>query len=366
MAKAAFTYAANPARILFGPGRLAELGIELDRLGCRSALILSTPEQAGLAEAVAVRLGAVAASVYAGAAMHTPVAVTEDALLHLRRLGCDSLVTIGGGSTIGLGKALALRTGLPQIAIPTTYAGSEMTPILGETIDGRKTTQCSSMLLPAVVIYDVELTLTLPSMLSVVSGFNAIAHAVEALYARDANPVVSLMAEEAISALAQGLPGVVKDRADLSARGDAQYGAWLAGACLGAVGMALHHKICHVLGGTFDLRHAETHTVMLPHVMAYNAAAAPDAMRRVARALGRADAASSLFALARSLGAPASLRELGMPEDGIDQSVQQVMQDQYWNPRAPEAASLRGMVARAWVGAPPHEDRAEKEEGCHA
>lgn len=350
---APFTYAANPSRVVFGPGRLAELGAELDRLGVRRPLLLSTPEQAELTEAAQRQLGAQAGGTYARATMHTPTDVTADALRVLQALGCDGLVALGGGSTIGLGKALALRTDLPQVAVPTTYAGSEMTPILGETEAGRKTTRRSPKVLPEVVIYDVDLTMSLPPALSATSGVNALAHAVEALYARDANPIISLMAEEGITALGRSLPRIVRDPSDPAARADAQYGAWLCGTCLGAVGMALHHKICHVLGGSFDLRHAETHTVMLPHATAYNAEATPDAMRRIGRALGVEHAAAGLFALNQSLGAPAALRELGMPEAGIELAAEQVMQDQYWNPRPPERDALRAMLRRAWAGEPP-------------
>lgn len=350
---APFTYAAHPSRVVFGPGRLAELGAELGRLGVRRALLLSTPEQAALAAAAQRQLGSQAGGICSRAAMHTPTNVTADALAQLRGLGCDGLVALGGGSTVGLGKALALRTDLPQVAVPTTYAGSEMTPILGETEGGRKAIQRTPKVLPETVIYDVELTLSLPPGLSAVSGVNALAHAVEALYARDGNPVISLMAEEGIAALGRSLPRIVADPSGQEARADAQYGAWLAGACLGAVGMGLHHKICHVLGGAFDLRHAETHAVMLPHVAAYNEDAAPDAMRRVARALGAGSAAAGLFALNRSLGAPSALRDLGMPEAGIGQAVGLVMQDRYWNPRAPEPDALRAMLRRAWAGERP-------------
>ncbi len=350
---APFTFVANAARVVFGPGRLAELGVELERLNIHRALLLSTPEQADLVVAAQRQLGGQTGGLFSRATMHTPTAVTSEALVALQAARCDGLVSLGGGSTIGLGKALALRTDLPQVAVPTTYAGSEMTPILGETQDGRKTTQRTPKVLPETVIYDVDLTLSLPAHLSATSGINALAHAVEALYAREANPITSLMAEEGIAALARSLPRIVAAPGDRGARADAQYGAWLAGSCLGTVGMALHHKICHVLGGSFDLRHAETHTVMLPHVTAYNEGAAPDAMRRIARALGAETAASGLFALNRTLEAPASLRELGMPEEGIHQVTALVMQDQYWNPRPPERDTLRAMLERAWAGAPP-------------
>ena len=294
-----------------------------------------------------------ARAVFGEATMHTPVAVTQAALSELQAAECDCLVAVGGGSTIGLGKALALRTDLPQIAVPTTYAGSEMTPVLGETSDGRKTTLRSSKVLPEVAIYDVDLTLSLPPGLSAVSGVNAIAHAVEALYAPDTNPIISLMAEEGIAALGRALPRILTAPSEIAAREAAQYGAWLSSVCLGSVSMGLHHKICHVLGGKFNLRHAETHAVMLPHVVAYNSAAAPAAIARVAKALKITGAASGLFALNRALANPLSLAELGMPREGIAEAVDQVMQDQYSNPRPLEPAALLSMLERAWSGEAP-------------
>ncbi len=349
-----FTYISNPGRVLFGSGRTRELAAELERLGCRRAFVVCTAEQKDLALRVAAECGARA--LFGEATMHTPVKVTQAALSQLQAADCDGLVAIGGGSTIGLSKALALRTDLPQVALPTTYAGSEMTPILGETSEGRKTTLRSPKVLPEVVIYDVDLTLSLPPGLSAVSGVNAIAHAVEALYAPDTNPIISLMAEEGIAALGSALPCISAAPSEIAAREAAQYGAWLSGVCLGSVAMGLHHKICHVLGGTFDLRHAETHAVMLPHVVAYNSIAAPAAVARVAKALRRADAATGLFALNRALDNPLSLAELGMPREGIAQAAEQVMKDQYSNPRPLEPAALLSMLARAWSGEAPRDE----------
>jgi maleylacetate reductase len=348
-----FIYNGLPARIIFGTGTRAAVGDEMARLGCARALVLSTPGHAEAARALAATLGDKAAGLFARAAMHTPVGISEAAVAEARAVAADCTVALGGGSTTGLGKAIALRTDLPQIVIPTTYAGSEMTPIIGETAGGQKTTQRTLKVLPEVVIYDVDLTLTLPPKLSVTSGMNAIAHAVEALYAQDRNPIVSLMAEECVRALAGALPAVVRRPGDGEARSDALYGAWLGGACLGLVGMALHHKLAHVLGGSFDLPHAETHTVVLPHALAYNASAAEDAARRIAMALGTDDGARGLFDLAGKLGAPRSLRELGMPEDGIDRAADIAVQNPYWNPRPIERAAIRDLIARAWAGAPP-------------
>jgi len=360
-APAPFTYTALPSRILFGAGRAAELPAEIESLGARRAMVLSTPDQREAAARIAAPLGAALGTLFSGAVMHTPVEVTERALGVLREAGCDVLVAIGGGSTTGLAKALALRTDLPQVVIPTTYAGSEVTAILGQTEGGLKSTLRSPKVLPEVVIYDPELTLSLPPALSATSGLNAIAHAVEALYASDANPIVSLMAEEGIRALGHALPAILANPADREARAAALYGAWLSGTCLGAVGMALHHKLCHVLGGTFDLPHAETHAVILPHAAAYNAPAAPEALGRAARALGvaggeAAEAGPALAALAARLGAPRALRALGMPEEGIATAVRLTLESSYPNPRAPDAASLAALLRRAWDGAPPAAD----------
>jgi alcohol dehydrogenase class IV len=329
-------------------------------------LVLSTPEQRETAESIHAMLGGLSVGIFSGAVMHTPVEVTETALRRYQSLRADSVVSVGGGSTTGLGKAIALRTDALQLVIPTTYAGSEMTPIIGETAGGAKKTQRTPKVLPEVVLYDVDLTLSLPPGLSATSGLNAMAHAVEALYARDRNPITSLMAEEGLRSLGAALPAIVADPADRDARSEAQYGAWLCGACLAATAMSLHHKLCHVLGGAFDLPHAETHAVVLPHAVAYNAGAAPEAMARIARALGASDAATGLFSLARALGAPASLKEIGMPEGGIEQAIELAVRDPYWNPRPLQAGPLRDLLGRAFRGEAPHSAPAEAEGGAHA
>lgn len=343
-------------RVLFGAGRLADLSVELDRLSVRRALILTTSHQQDQGSAIAAMIGDRVAGIFSGAVMHTPVDVTERAMAQVAQLSADGVVAVGGGSTIGLGKAIAMRTDLPQIVVPTTYAGSEMTPILGETRDGLKTTRSDPKILPETVIYDVELTRTLPAAFAVTSGINAIAHAVEALYARDGNPGISLMAEEGIRLLAGALPRLVAGD-DGDARDDALRGAWLCGACLGAVGMSLHHKLCHTLGGTFDLPHAETHTIVLPHAMAYNAPAVPVAASRVARALGVSDAAHGLFDLAKGLGAKLALRDIGMPRDGIERAADLAVRNAYWNPRALERDAIRDLILRAWGGERPKAER---------
>lgn len=351
-----FVYQSAPMRVIFGRGTLSQLASELGRLDISRALILATPNQAQQATRVAAMLGACAAGVFAEAEMHTPVDVTDRAMAHAKELEVDGIVAIGGGSTTGLGKAISLRTDLPQVVVPTSYAGSEMTSILGETRDGLKTTQSSPRILPETVIYDVDLTLTMPPSLTATSGLNAIAHAVEALYARERNPIVSLMAEEGIKSLAQALPKISGDVGDIEARTEALYGAWLCGSCLGAVGMALHHKLCHTLGGTFNLPHAETHAVILPHAIAYNASAEPRAMSQIARALGADDAALGLFELAGELGVRRSLKEIGMRGEDIDRAAGLATTNPYWNPRPVERDAIRGLIARAWAGMPPVDD----------
>jgi len=348
-----FTYVGAPSRVVFGSGTLARVADEVRALGCSRALVLSTPQQAEDGRRLSESLGGLSAGVFAEAAMHTPVEITERAMQAVRDSGADCTVALGGGSTTGLGKAIALRTDLPQIVIPTTYAGSEATPILGETKDGLKTTQKSPKILPEVIVYDVDLTLTLPPGLSAASGLNAIAHSVEGLYTQDANPIVSLMAEEGIRALGTALPKIIRKADDREARSDALYGAWLCGVVLGSVGMALHHKLCHTLGGTFDLPHAETHTVVLPHAAAYNAPAAAEAMARVARALGVKDAPQGLYDLAKGLGAPVALKDLGMPESGLDRAADLAVANPYWNPRPIERAAIRALLDDAFHGRRP-------------
>jgi alcohol dehydrogenase class IV len=349
----AFTYQALPIRVVFGAGSLDRLGEEIERLGAQRALVLSTPEQRSAAEDVARRIGARAAGVYDQAVMHTPIETAEAARRAAAELKADCCVAIGGGSTTGLGKAIALTSSLPILAIPTTFAGSEMTPIQGITADGVKKTVRDLRMLPKTVIYDPTLLLTLPARIAGPSGMNAIAHSVEALYAQEANPITSLMAEESIRALAQSLPTVVSVPGNLDARAEALYGAWLAGIALATVGMALHHKLCHTLGGTFNLPHAETHTVVLPHATKYNSTAAPEAMQRIARALGAADAAAGLYDLAERIGAPVSLKAIGMPQDGLDRAADLAVTNPYWNPQPLERGAIRSLLQAAWEGRRP-------------
>lgn len=348
-----FTYQVSPMRVVFGTGTIDKLPDELERLGVKRALVLASRRQQAELGDLAALTGGRAAGLFDGAVVHTPVAVTERAMAAVGELKPDGVVAIGAGAATGLSKAIALRTDLPQLILPTSYAGSEMTPVLGETVDNVKTTQSSPKILPEAVIYDVNLTLSMPAKFSAISGLNAIAHAAEALYARDGNPITSLMAEEAIAKLASSLPEVVARPHDLAARSDALYGAWLCAACLGTVGMALHHKLCHTVGALFDLPHAETHAVLLPHTIAFNTPAAREAIGRAARALGASNAADGLFDLSAKLDAPRSLAEIGMPQDGIAKAAALATKNPYWNPRPIEEDGIRDLLARAWSGAPP-------------
>jgi alcohol dehydrogenase class IV len=285
--------------------------------------------------------------------MHVPVDTVDRAVEKAKSVGADCTVAIGGGSTTGLAKALSLRLGLRSLIIPTTYAGSEVTPIWGLTENGVKTTGRDRRVLPAVVIYDPELTMSLPPDMSVASGLNAIAHSMEGLYAFDGNPVVSLMAEESIRALARSLPKIVIDPTHADARAEALYGCWLAGSVLGAASVALHHKLCHTLGGSFDMPHAQTHAAVLPHTIAYNASAVPDAMQRASRALGGGNPAVRLYDLAKGLGAQMALSELGMPRSGVEKAAQLAVHNPYPNPRPITEDGIQKLLLRAIDGLPP-------------
>ena len=348
-----FIYNQLPGRVVFGTGALDHLPREIELLGAKHALVLSTPGQKARAQGLADRLGSRCAGIFPHAVMHVPIETAREARTQASRLGADCAVAFGGGSTIGLAKAIAMESWLPILAIPTTYSGSEMTAIHGITEAGIKRTGRDQGVLPRTVIYDPALTVGLPVAVTVTSACNAIAHAVEALYAQDCNPISSLMAEEGIHALAHGLPRVVKAPSDLDARSDCLYGAWLCGAVLGAVGMALHHKLCHVLGGTWNLPHAETHTVILPHAMAYNYAAARAAMRAAERALDVPQAAQGIYDLMKGLGAPLALRDIGMPETGLDRAAELATQQPYFNPRPVERAGIRALLDAAFHGRRP-------------
>lgn len=345
---------ANTQRVMFGAGLRKSIASELRRLGASKAMVLSTPHQNNSALEMAELLGPLASGLFCKARMHTPVDVTEAALAHVKECGADSLVALGGGSTTGLAKAIALRSGLPQIVIPTTYAGSEATPILGQTENGVKTTLTDPRVLPEVVIYDAELVATLPVEMTVTSALNAMAHAAEALYATDRTHESTSLAIEGLGAFVRGLPDLIANPHDLAAREASQRGAWACGAVLGRVGMALHHKLCHSLGGAFDLPHAETHAVILPHAIAYNARAASDQLRPICDLLGGSEPGRALHDFTRSLKAPMSLRALGLRDVDLDRAAELACQTPYPNPRPVTERDIRALLQAAWAGTAPN------------
>jgi len=349
----AFILESLPGRVVFGPGTLDRLAQEIEQLDAKRALVLSTPQQEALAQDIARRLGERCAGIFPRAVMHVPVEIAHAAREEADRLDADCLVAAGGGSTIGLGKAIALHSSLPILAIPTTYAGSEMTPIYGLTEAGLKKTGRDPRVLPKTVIYDPNLTLELPLGMSITSGFNAIAHAVEALYSVQPNRITAMIAEEGIRALALGMPRIAKKPLDHDGRSDCLYGAWLCGSVLATSGMTLHHKLCHVLGGTWNLPHSETHTIVLPHVIAYNYNAASEAMRRIERAMDTSNAATGIFDLMMRLNAPVALKDIGMRHDDLERAASLVMQSPYYNPRHTTRESILHLLDNAFFGRRP-------------
>jgi alcohol dehydrogenase class IV len=345
-----FTYNQPSIRVVFGAGSVSRLREELERLAVKRPLFISTPGRLQDATTAATTLAPLTTAIHAKAVMHVPVetiAATREAAKHH---GADSIIAFGGGSAIDTSKAVGLELGIPVVAVATTYGGSEVTPFYGYTEDGIKKGKRDRNMLPKTVIYDPVLTASLPPGISGPSGMNAIAHCVEGLYARDTNPVMSLLAAEGIRALARSLPAIVKDPSNLEARGDALYGAWLAGAVLGSVGMAVHHNISHVLGGTFGLVHANAHTVVLPHAVRFNRDAAPEAMRIISEALGTEDAAQGIYDLEVRLGVSTSLKEIGMREDQLDRAAKLVVEHPYYNPRPVEYAAVRQLLQNAYEG----------------
>ncbi|WPH02259.1 Hypothetical protein R9X50_00511500 [Acrodontium crateriforme] len=350
-----FIYASSPSRVIFGRGSITTLGEELKRLGKEKPLFVTTPRGTQTIpelEQILTTASLASAGVFGEATLHTPVEITAKALEYLHAVAPDCIVSFGGGSAVGLGKALSVRTGLPHVSVPTTYSGSEMTGSLGETRDGRKTTRSEAGIRPAVVIYDVDLTLSLPVATSATSGVNAIAHAVEALYAPDKNPIIEIIALEGIKALAAALPAIISSPADIEARSKALYGAWLCATCAGSTRMGLHHKLCHTLGGSFGLPHAETHTIVLPHSIAYNAPSVPDAMGKLTGVLpgSDGDAIRGLNLLLKKLKVKTGLKDFGMKEDDVPKAAEIAMTSPYANPREIELKSLTETIRRCWAG----------------
>jgi alcohol dehydrogenase class IV len=348
-------------RVVFASGEAAaRVRAEMERLGASRVMVIASAAEAGLAEAVTSGLPVVLR--WDEVVMHVPVEVAERARAAAAAHGADLLLSVGGGSTTGLAKAIALTSGLPILAVPTTYAGSEATSVWGLTERARKTTGADARVLPRSVVYDATLTVSLPVPMSVASGLNALAHCVDAMWGPRVDPIDRALAGEGIRALAAGLPAVAADPSGLEGREQALYGTYLSAVAFSSAGSGLHHKICHVLGGRYDLPHAQTHAVVLPHVLAFNAPAAPEAEQRIAAAFGAGSAIEGLQRLRRAVGAPTALRDYGMTETDADTAVQAVLDAvPDGNPRPVTAEDVRRLLRAAWRGADPRTTSNEKE-----
>lgn len=346
-------YEALPGRVLFGTGALAELPAELDRLECRRVLLIDGLLHPATGTAIVSALAARLVHTLSVSRQHVPQEMAEEALALTVRDRIDCLLSVGGGSSLGVAKAVGRDTDLPIIAVPTTYAGSEMTPIWGVTSEGHKTTGRALSVLPKVVIYEPGLTTSLPPAASGASGMNAVAHCVEALWTERRNPVTDAVATEGLVQLASGLRRSVAAPEDLSAREQALRGAWLAGMALAVGGTGLHHKICHVLGGAFNLPHAETHAAVLPWVVEHYRLVVPDVMARVAGALGEPEAAAGLQRLALDVGAVAGLADLGLDGSGADSAAATVAASAPDYPAPVTAAEIRTILQHSMSGPRP-------------
>lgn len=348
-----FLHDTLPQRVRFASGEAAEsLGDEVAALGARRVMVIAGAAERALAERVTDGLPVV--HLHDEVVMHVPVEVAERARAAAAAHDADVLVSVGGGSTTGLAKAVALTTGLPIVAVPTTYAGSEATPVWGLTEGSAKTTGTDPRVLPRAVVYDAALTLGLPADLSAASGLNAVAHCVDSLWAPRTDPVNQALAAEGVRALRTGLPLVVKEPDALPGREQALYGAYLSALAFASAGSGLHHKICHVLGGMFNLPHAATHAVVLPYVLAFNGAAAPEAEQRLASAFGTPTAGEGLALLRDRLDAPRSLQGLGMPSEGVAAAAEAVVAAApAGNPRPVTPRAVTELLGKAWEGADP-------------
>lgn len=348
-----FVYEALPGRVVFGDGALQKVPSEVDALGARAVMLIASGSSKPLADSLTDQMRDRVVARIDQVNPHVPIEDAEEARRIAVSSSAQAVITIGGGSAIGLGKAIALEAPVKHLTVPITYSGSEMTPIHGVTVDGLKRTGKDPKAKPHTVVYDPVLSRGLSMGVTAGSVMNAIAHCVEALYAEHRNPVTSLMAMEGLRALNSGLARVVSDRFDPDGRASLLFGACLAGTALGSVGMAIHHKICHVLGGTFGLAHGDANAVVLPHVVAANAAAEPAVIADIAEVLGVPDAATGLYELAAAAGAPTSLAHLGMEAKDLDRVADIVVEHPGFNPRPVERAWIRELLEDAFKGKKP-------------
>jgi maleylacetate reductase len=346
---APFVHDAPAQRVVFGPGCLAQASDEVAKFGATRALVVATPGSgARLGSRVVAALGARSAGLHAEAVMHVPRSVAAAGVRAAEAAHADLLVSVGGGSAIGLAKAIAHTLALPIIAVPTTYSGSEATPIFGLSEGERKEVGRDPKVLPRTIIYDAELTIGLSPATTAASGLNAVAHCVEALWVAERTPVTSAYAAEALRLFARQLPRAVANGSNLEARGDCLVASWLAGASL-ASGTGLHHKLAHVLGG-FGLPHAETHSIILPQVTRFNLAGqSPDGdlAERLAAAFGGRDPVATLDTMLRQFPIPQRLRDVGFSEAKIDSAAQQIEALHITHPRPATAEDVRALLRRA-------------------
>jgi maleylacetate reductase len=346
-----FAHETLPQRVRFGSGEAADaVAEEVRRLDAsRVMAIVTSPERVA-----PVLADLPVAVLHTDVVRHVPLEVAERGRAVAKEYDVDVLVCVGGGSATGLAKAVALTTGLPIVAVPTTYAGSEATDLWGLTEGGQKRTGVDRRVLPRAVVYDASLTLGLPVATSVASGLNALAHGVDSMWAPRTDPIDRALALEGIRALDAGLPRVVDDPRELGGREQTLYGAYLSAVAFASAGSGLHHKICHVLGGMFDLPHAETHAVVLPQVLALNAPAVPDLDARMAEAFGAVSALAGLQRLCERVDVPRSLRALGLPESDLAAAVGPILAAAPpSNPVPVTAEVIEALLAAAWTGAAP-------------
>jgi alcohol dehydrogenase class IV len=343
-----FRYESLPQRVLFGTGEAAaNISVALDELGIRRPLVIATERECARALGL-LDGGHAPAAVFTAVRQHVPAETAAAARELAEECEADGMLGVGGGSTTGTAKAIALTTGLPIVAVPTTYAGSEVTPVWGMTTDLRKETGSDPRVLPRAVVYDADLLAGLPNSIAVPSALNALAHCVEAYWTPKSNPVIAAIATEGVQALVRGLRSWSGHDAAI-AREQLLYGAFLAGLSFAGAGSGLHHKICHALGGAFDLPHAPLHAVVLPHVVAFNSEAASFAESRVAAALGSGTARDGLAELYAAVDAPRTLRQIGLRDDQLDEAIQVVLSRlPIANPRPVTAEGVEQIVRAAF------------------
>lgn len=337
-------------RVLFGTGRALD-GVlaAIESLGAQRVLLIAGGSATELAEQLAAR-APVAARIQ-DIVQHVPVENGRAAVAAAHDAAADAVVAIGGGSAVGLAKIVARDTRLPVVAVPTTFAGSEATNVWGQTEDGHKTTGVDDHVLPAVIVYDAALSRSLPGDLAAASGLNAVAHAVDGLWAPGADPINRELGAAGLRALVPALQTLADDPDDVDARDRLLYGAYLAAVAFASAGSGMHHKICHVLGGAYGLPHAQLHAIVLPYVTAFNTPAAPEAAARISDAMGGASAAAGLLSLREQLGVAPSLSAIGMAEQDVPEAARLALAAiPAANPRPVHLDDVERIIHAAWAG----------------